>query len=75
MCVVLWSTQSRQRWARAIGDLAPLMLMPLLYGELPLLMAALGSTYHDAFVQQLEQRMFGAQPSRTFAGGAIRTCW
>jgi membrane-associated phospholipid phosphatase len=68
MCVVFWATQSRGRVARVIADLAPLVMMPLLYGELPMLMAALGSTYHDAVVQQLEQRMFGGQVSRTFAG-------
>jgi len=68
MCVVFWAAQSRGRAARMIADLAPLVSMPLLYGELPMLMAALGSTYHDAVVQHLELRMFGEQVSRTFAG-------
>jgi membrane-associated phospholipid phosphatase len=68
MGVVFGAAVSRGRAARVIADLAPLVLMPLLYSELPLLMAALGSTYHDVVVQQLEQRMFGEQVSRTFAG-------
>ena len=72
ICVVGWATASRQRIMQVIGDFAPLLLMPLLYTELPQLMAAFGSAggvgYHDAAVQRLELAVFGGQPAHTLAG-------
>jgi PAP2 superfamily. len=58
---------------RATGDLLPLLVMPLLYGEIPLLIAAIGGGssgggYHDALVQRWEYTLFGTQPSQTLAG-------
>jgi membrane-associated phospholipid phosphatase len=51
-----------------VGDLLPLFVAPVLYGEIPWLIAALGTTYHDSLVQQWEWAVFGTQPSRTLAG-------
>ena len=55
------------RFRRVTGDLLPLIVAPLLYGELPLLIAAVGTTYHDPTIQGWELRLFGTQPSRTLA--------
>ena len=52
------------RW----GDLVALVVAPLLYGEIPALIAAVGTAYHDATVQAWEQAVFGTQPSQTLAG-------
>ena len=51
---------------RAVGDLLPLFVAPLLYGEIPALIAALGSAYHDTLIQGLESAVFGGQPARAF---------
>src|SRR6185436_16979948 len=45
-----------------------LILTPLLYAEIPALIAAMGTTYHDASVQSFEVALFGGQVSRTLAG-------
>ena len=75
--VVGWTLVPRGRVARATGDLLPLFLAPLLYGEIPMLIAAiggggtgvaLGRDYHDATIQRLESWVFGSQPSRSLAG-------
>ena len=71
-----WTLVSRGKVARATGDLLPLFLAPLLYGEIPMLIAAIGGggtgvasvqAYHDAAVQRLESWVFGSQPSRSLA--------
>jgi membrane-associated phospholipid phosphatase len=67
VCVLVWSLISKHRAARVVGDLAPLFLMPVLYAELPQLIAALGTRYHDATVQGWEVFVFGGQPSRQLA--------
>ena len=43
-----------------VGDLLPLVVPPLLYAEIPALIGAVGSVYHDATIQALELRCFGA---------------
>ncbi|MEP6494709.1 MAG: phosphatase PAP2 family protein [bacterium] len=60
--------QPKSETARAAGDLIPLVLTPILYAEVPLLIAALGSSYHDALIQGWELAAFGTQPARVFAG-------
>ncbi|HEY4215957.1 MAG TPA: phosphatase PAP2 family protein [Gemmatimonadaceae bacterium] len=50
-----------------IGDFLPLVVAPALYGEIPALIAAAGTTYHDALVQRWELALFGTQPSHTLA--------
>jgi membrane-associated phospholipid phosphatase len=68
ICVLLWAALSRRATARLIGDFAPLLLMPLLYAELPRLMPAFGGVYHDGTIQRWELWLFGDEPSRTLAG-------
>jgi membrane-associated phospholipid phosphatase len=51
-----------------IGDFLPLIAAPLLYAEIPSLIAGIGSTYHDGAVQRWEQALFGWQPAHALAG-------
>lgn len=48
-------------------EIAPLFVWPFLYFELPALIAALGSSYHDALVQRWELTLFHSQPSHVLA--------
>ncbi len=64
---IVWSRAGRGAASRAVGDLLPLFVAPLLYGEIPQLIAAVGTSYHDALVQRWDLALFGTQPSRTFA--------
>lgn len=51
-----------------VRDWYPLLLIPALYAELPLLNQAVhGGRYFDALVQGWEQTLFGMQPSQAFA--------
>src|SRR5438128_690488 len=54
----------RTHWARRVVDVLPLVVAPLLYFEVPVLIAALGTTYHDAGVQAWEELVFRGQPAR-----------
>jgi membrane-associated phospholipid phosphatase len=73
--VVAWTLSSRSGAAQTVGDLLPLFLAPVLYGEIPILISALGGwsgvvparTYHDVAIQRLEQAIFGGEPSRNLA--------
>jgi len=65
--VAAWTLVDQRAPARAIGDLLPLIVAPVLYGEIPLLIAALGSSFHDDIVQEWEQSLFGVQASRALA--------
>ena len=67
IAIAVWASPDRSRVARVVGDLLPLIAAPLLYGEIPLLIAALGTSYHDATVQRWELALFGAQASRVLA--------
>ncbi len=67
VAMAFWANADRGRVARVVGDLLPLIAAPMLYGEIPLLIAALGTSYHDATVQRWELALFGAQASRVFA--------
>src|SRR5215213_6504672 len=67
MVVAGWACFDERRFARTVGDFLPLFLTPLLYGELPVLIATLGSSYHDALIQGWEAALFGTQPARVFA--------
>jgi membrane-associated phospholipid phosphatase len=55
---------------RAALDLAPLVLPPLLYAELPLLMEGMPGpvVYHDPLIAGLERRLFGGEPAFEWAG-------
>ena len=51
--VAIWGCVDRRPVARTVGDLLPLFVALMLYGEVPLLIGALGSSYHDVRVQSL----------------------
>ena len=55
---------------QTLVDWAPLIFVPALYGELPLLMEGLAGTirYHDPAIARLEFAVFGAQPAFQWAG-------
>lgn len=53
--------------ASAANVLVPLVAWPLLYGEIPWLIAALGSSYHDAIVQQWDLALFRSSPAHSLA--------
>jgi membrane-associated phospholipid phosphatase len=65
--IAAWALADRRKIPRAIGDLLPLVVAPILYAEIPLLIAALGSRFHDDAVQEWEKLLFGVQASRIFA--------
>jgi len=65
--IVAWTIRPRSVAAAMVGDLLPLVVAPLLYAEIPSLISALGSVYHDASIQQIELAVFGMQASRRFA--------
>lgn len=46
----------------------PILAIPFLYAELPLLNQSLGPGYFDAVIIGAEEAIFGTQPARTFAG-------
>jgi len=52
---------------RVTGEFAALVLAPALYGEIPALIAAAGTHFHDATIQRWELALFGTQPSHTLA--------
>lgn len=70
----LWAVASTGATVRAFGDLAPLAIGPLLYMEIPRLIAVAGTGFHDAAISGWEQALFGAQPSRLLAG-ALPYAW
>lgn len=65
--IIAWSARSERPVGRFVGDVAPLVIAVALYAELPTLIAAMGTSYHDAAIQRLELFVFGMQPARTFA--------
>ena len=75
VAVAAWGWLDRSRAARVVGDLLPLIVAPLLYGEIPFLIAALGSSYHDAFIQRWELAVFGMNPSRVLATFMPNPAW
>ena len=74
--LVLLRLASRRRrgvdggFEQVLVDWAPLILIPALYGELPLLMEGLAGAvrYHDPTIARLEFALFGAQPAFQWAG-------
>jgi len=70
-----WGCLDRRLLARTVGDLLPLLIAPILYGEVPLLIGALGSSYHDVLIQRWELAVFGTHPSRILATFMPNTAW
>lgn len=69
LMVVMGTAAHRERsgWRRTALDWAPLLAIPFLYAELPLLMRGFGGGYHDAAVQRWESAVFGVSPAVTLA--------
>src|SRR5262245_17844079 len=65
--IVAWTIKPRGVAAATVGDFLPLVVAPLLYAEIPSLISAVGSVYHDATVQHIELAVFGMQVSQRFA--------
>ncbi|HTR78866.1 MAG TPA: phosphatase PAP2 family protein [Gemmatimonadaceae bacterium] len=64
-CLILAAAGGPRR--RVVADWLPLLALPLLYAELPVVIATLGGQYHDAMVQGWEFALFNSQPARTLA--------
>jgi PAP2 superfamily len=62
-----WSARRGPRWRSAL-DWLPLAAIPLLYLELPYVIAGVGSAYRDGIVQGWEHAIFGRSPARVLAG-------
>ena len=75
IALATWSCLDRRPIARTIGDFLPLLVAPMLYGEVPLLIGALGSSFHDVRVQGWELAMFGQHPSRVLATIMPNAAW
>lgn len=74
IALAAWTISPKTTAARVAGDLIPLIVAPILYVEIPMLITALGSSYHDTLIQGWEQTIFRTQPSRILAG-AIPFTW
>jgi membrane-associated phospholipid phosphatase len=68
--VVAWALRARSDAAKIVGDFLPLCAAPALYAEIPALIAAAQTVYHDAAIQSIELAVFGAQAARVFAAAA-----
>jgi membrane-associated phospholipid phosphatase len=58
----------RRPWRDDVIAWIPLVLWPVLYAEVPTVIAGLGTTFRDTTVQAWDLALFGTQPSRTLAG-------
>jgi membrane-associated phospholipid phosphatase len=63
-----------RRVGRTLREIYPLLLLPVLYGELDILSRA-GVPVHDALVQRWELAIFGTQVSREWWQAAPSTLW
>ncbi len=72
---IVWALRPRSLAARMTGDVLPLLVATAVaYGEVPALVASLGSRYHDATIQAWELLVFGGQPAHSLAG-ALPGLW
>lgn len=62
-------------WAAGLRELAPLLLLAVIYGQIDLLNGSGSGTVHDALVQRWEAELFGAQPSRDWWRSAPSAFW
>jgi membrane-associated phospholipid phosphatase len=71
---LVWVVRRRERrWPATnfLADWLPLLLVGILYGELPTLIAAVHASpivYHDPTIQGWELALLGAQPAHVLAG-------
>lgn len=62
------SSRVRAAWSVVLLDWLPLAAVPLLYAELPFLIAGAHSVFRDAVVQDWERALFGVSPAHSLAG-------
>jgi membrane-associated phospholipid phosphatase len=62
-------------WSARLRELAPLLLLPVIYGQIDLLNGSGSAPVHDALVQHWELRLFSAQPSRDWWRAAPSAFW
>jgi hypothetical protein len=55
------------RGLRKLADWLPLLAVPFLYAELPILIGGVGSPLHDDMAQVWERSIFGDSPAQTLA--------
>jgi len=67
LAATVLSLRSRTRFWAVTGDWLPLIVLPLLYWELPWATFA-GARMHDSVVQGWDLALFGTEPARTWAG-------
>ncbi len=72
--IVLLTRPGLGRTGRTIREIYPLLLLPILYGELDVLNRA-GAAVHDAVVQYWELALFGSQVSREWWQAAPSVLW
>ncbi|HEX2636011.1 MAG TPA: phosphatase PAP2 family protein [Gemmatimonadales bacterium] len=72
--IVLLTRPGQGRTSRAIREIYPLLLLPVLYGELDVINRA-GAAVHDAIVQHWELALFGTQVSREWWQAAPSVLW
>ena len=72
--IVLLTRPGPGRTGRAIREIYPLLLLPVLYGELDVINRA-GAAVHDAIVQHWELALFGTQVSREWWQAAPSVLW
>lgn len=69
-----WLAVIARRWPRLadfVGHWYPLLLIPALYGELPLLNVSVhAGAFFDPLILRIEEAIFGSQPSRAWAEAA-----
>lgn len=70
MAALAAALRSSRSWAGVARAWLPLAAIPLLYAQLPYLIASMGAPFGDSVVQRWEQAAFGGQPARTLAGSA-----
>jgi membrane-associated phospholipid phosphatase len=68
VAAAVYSVRSRSRFWNLIGDWLPLIVLPMLYLELPFTSVGPAGRYFDSVVQGWDQSLFGTEPARTLAG-------
>jgi membrane-associated phospholipid phosphatase len=67
LAATVFSLRSRTRFWTVTGDWLPLIVLPMLYWELPWASVG-GGRWFDSAVQGWDMALFGTEPARTLAG-------
>lgn len=68
--MILWLVGNSSKAPAWLREWYPLVLLPVLYAEIPFLNQAFLSTARDQSIQWLEHAVFSSQPARAFAEAA-----